>query len=154
MHPSKPFRQKFLPHSASVQGGSRNFYILKISSYFTHTPAIPTFKEAVSELYWKYSQRKLLKMKKKVVLMLQLGVSRVAIYDLRSFKSPLRDTGTHGWHHHTLWEGLCDLGRARGQGASSRHVVTVVRHIARRALRQSLSANLLFFRRENEAQRD
>lgn len=80
--------QKFLPHSASVQGGSCNFYILKISSYFIHnlqsqlsSNSAETFLKILSEEAFEDEN-------KKAVLMLQLGVSSVAIYDFRSFKSP------------------------------------------------------------------
>lgn len=47
----KLFPQKFLLHSASVHGGSCNFYILKISSYFLYTSTIPTLKEVVLEFF-------------------------------------------------------------------------------------------------------
>ena len=65
-----------------------HFYILKISSYFIHnlqsqlsSNSAETFLKILSEEAFEDEN-------KKAVLMLQLGVSSVAIYDFRSFKSP------------------------------------------------------------------
>lgn len=46
-------RKKSPLHSASAQGVSCNFYILKMSSYVIHTSATPAPKEAMLKFFWK-----------------------------------------------------------------------------------------------------
>lgn len=71
--------------SASVQGGSCDFYILKISSYFMEGNSVGSFLKILSKEAFE----------NEIVVLIEPGDSNISIYDFKSFKSSLRGTVTN-----------------------------------------------------------